>query len=576
MKLFSLSQILTAILLFPTNASLAYEREYDRPLKPVCSAIVSGEVSQQTVSEGPGLVSNFLNRVNKKPWEVTPLEREDLPDSTIKDLKINNFVAHLMERQLFENDRLSTRLNYELSHPLSNIKEIQDRQEMVKIWRDHPKAKEAFENLKLAFKELDRFSLAVYGDDQAEFRMKSVQSYHSFVWFLDALRIDKSYSSFRRYHDLPTNTMGLTLYFASDNELKLFGFSKSDYEEFANMERAIDEFLSVLKDLDHPEFQRLAGVFEYFQNPQLLKAEQQKIKFWDHFFPEKKREKIYDNRERAAQTRAVSVLAGLFVINEIEFYDFIGNLPGSKGTLPELIDSPDPELSIISGHNPTLVLDSAVDSVANSITLNEDQSIEVLVGPNFRGKSKYKQMIGLNVLLARMGGVVYADSYRSTVLSVLTSFNSESGSKSNDSLFSGKGRSQERFLEQFYKKNRTTIYLVDEIYYGTTPDQQLAFAIEFMIDMHKAGVIGVVTGQDHNLQSFIEHEQTNGRLQRIRLVHNTTHYTVEVGSATEREKNAVEVLEEIGGAYTERGFTDRARQRLEQIQKLQEKMKWEN
>ena len=487
------------------------------------------------------------------------LKREALPATTLHDLDLKRLTQLMVNDRTdrsvrFNNESFENRLYMELSNPIADLDQIKDRQSVIKELRENRSFRDSYENLIRAIQGLNLFAEGVFSDRSYPQRIR-LRSSHPLAAFFKFLSTLNSHS-YRTYGELfiPENsTKGLSLFLAEDRELKsLLGFSKEDpryNQKFAAMDAALADFLNELNQLRHPELIRLASVFNYFVNPSLIEGDQEKLRFIDHFWGNRKEWVSEYNLNIQTESRALALFAGIYALKELEFFLFLSRDSKVNMSLPNFVESAQSYLEIENGHHPKLVAEGA-NSVPNSAQLGgEDQiRIQAIVGPNFRGKSKYKQMLGINVLFARIGSLVFAERMSLSLITPLTSFESNIGTRrNNDSLFSGKCRSAFCMLNSLEEsEGRQYLFLMDEIFYGTDPVQQLAVSVTWTKRVARTHHIGVITAQDHDFHHWLEHEHSSDRMLSVQRLHNTRDYRIEYGSATEYDTNATEVVGEVG------------------------------
>lgn len=236
-------------------------------------------------------------------------------------------------------------------------------------------------------------------------------------------------------------------------------------------------------------------------------------------------------------------------------------------SMPEVLDNSDqPVLEMIDGHHPYIVGKMPGKSVANTVSLSangtpDETRLVLLTGPNAGGKSSFIEMIGVNVDLAQIGGMVYARKMRVTPMQIASSMRIESSMERGQSLFMAQSHRLQEIegtIEDRVNQNKVPVLvLYDEPFNGTSPEdypilqQSLALLLA-----SKRGVISVVATQDRRIQSL---EQPGNGIKNYHLsdAFEGTPYLLRSGPSTYR--NALDVLRDAGVSDE---FIRQARERI--------------
>jgi hypothetical protein len=149
------------------------------------------------------------------------------------------------------------------------------------------------------------------------------------------------------------------------------------------------------------------------------------------------------------------------------------------------------------------------DCVANSVSLNPTTRFYVISGSNMAGKSTFLRAIGLNLVLAKCGAPVRADSFAAGDLRLGCAIQIE------DSLLEGRSR----FLAEVERLKRIldlaaegpTLFLIDEMLSGTNSSDRRLVAASVVTELVRRGAIGALSTHDLALTEIAENKALHGR-----------------------------------------------------------------
>ncbi|MBI1266954.1 MAG: hypothetical protein GC193_05925 [Cryomorphaceae bacterium] len=151
---------------------------------------------------------------------------------------------------------------------------------------------------------------------------------------------------------------------------------------------------------------------------------------------------------------------------------------------------------IIEGGGHPLMLSK--NQVRNDFSISKKEPVIILTGANMAGKSTYLRMVGVNVLLAKIGAPVVA------VSAVIGDVRLFSSMRTRDSLQSGKSyffAELERLVHllEEVKRAPNTLVLLDEILKGTNSKDKEAGSKAFVMKLAKQQVLTLVATHDTSL-----------------------------------------------------------------------------
>lgn len=220
------------------------------------------------------------------------------------------------------------------------------------------------------------------------------------------------------------------------------------------------------------------------------------------------------SREKYLYEQLVQTLAGdLFSLQDsaagLAELDVLINLAERASTLrltaPQLVD--DNKVEIQAGRHP--VVEEIIDDpfVANDLTLNQDQHMLIITGPNMGGKSTYMRQNAIIVLLAHIGSYVPADSAQ---IGPIDRIFTRMGSA--DDLAGGRSTFMVEMTETaniLHNATANSLVLMDEVGRGTSTFDGLSLA--WSAAAHLAREIGALTlFATHYFEMTTLPEQTSG------------------------------------------------------------------
>lgn len=144
---------------------------------------------------------------------------------------------------------------------------------------------------------------------------------------------------------------------------------------------------------------------------------------------------------------------------------------------------------------------SELDRVCNDVRLGPDKRLILLSGSNMSGKSTLLRTIGCNMMLARCGAPVCAQSMQCRPMHVLTCFNVQDSLKDGTSLFMAELMRMKEIvnaIEENTANGLETFYLLDEILHGTNSRERriaVTIILERLLALKALGLIST-----HDLQ----------------------------------------------------------------------------
>ena len=163
---------------------------------------------------------------------------------------------------------------------------------------------------------------------------------------------------------------------------------------------------------------------------------------------------------------------------------------------PELVPGDDIIIESKNLGHPEIADDQRI---GNDYRLCRNGELHLITGSNMSGKSTFLRTIGLNLLLARMGAPVMAETMRCSLPKIWTSIKIQDSLAEGVSYFYAEVRRLKLILDEIKEDDAPVFYLLDELLKGTNSRERLIACralVEFLIH-HKAS--GLITTHDLEL-----------------------------------------------------------------------------
>jgi len=125
-------------------------------------------------------------------------------------------------------------------------------------------------------------------------------------------------------------------------------------------------------------------------------------------------------------------------------------------------------------------------------------NICIISGSNMSGKTTFMRTLGINLLLAKTGSYVCATNMETSIFNLVTSMRIADNLNEGVSTFYAELKNIKKILE-IAKKDRTTFFLIDEIFRGTNSVDRLDGAIMVVTNLHQLEISGLITTHDLEL-----------------------------------------------------------------------------
>ncbi|GAB1309741.1 DNA mismatch repair protein MutS [Urechidicola sp. KH5] len=171
-----------------------------------------------------------------------------------------------------------------------------------------------------------------------------------------------------------------------------------------------------------------------------------------------------------------------------------------NGVLPKINNNK--KLALINAYHPILLEKNKaekIDTVPQTLSLNNKQQIIVISGPNAGGKSITLKTIGLLQVMLQSGILIPVDEKSEIYIfdRILTDIGDNQSIENQLSTYSYRLNNMRQFLQ---KCNANTLFLIDEFGTGSDPELGGALAEIFLEEFYHKNAFGIITTHYANLK----------------------------------------------------------------------------
>lgn len=145
--------------------------------------------------------------------------------------------------------------------------------------------------------------------------------------------------------------------------------------------------------------------------------------------------------------------------------------------------------------------------VANDFELREKGTLGLITGSNMSGKSTFLRTVGVNLVLAQMGGPVCAKQFEFSLVQIYTSMRTQDNLEENVSSFYAELKRLKSLLD-LLQKDEPVFYMLDEILKGTNSDDRHKGAMSLIEQLIHLNCRGLISTHDIQLATLSK-EHTN-------------------------------------------------------------------
>ena len=220
---------------------------------------------------------------------------------------------------------------------------------------------------------------------------------------------------------------------------------------------------------------------------------------------------IYDEKQEVVKILrdlSATIRPSVFLIEEYIAFLIHTDLVGAKAKYAQEMNAILPKISrekkilFKDAYHPILWKknkEQSLNTVSQSIELNEKQQIIVISGPNAGGKSITLKTIGLLQIMIQSGILIPVDERSQTYIfdTILTDIGDNQSIENQLSTYSYRLKNMRNFLR---KCGENTLFLIDEFGTGSDPELGGALAEIFLEEFYYKKAFGIITTHYSNLK----------------------------------------------------------------------------
>lgn len=145
------------------------------------------------------------------------------------------------------------------------------------------------------------------------------------------------------------------------------------------------------------------------------------------------------------------------------------------------------------------------DVVLNDVVINEGASLKLITGSNMSGKSTYLRTIGVNMVLAKLGSRVYAETFKFYPHVLFTSFSIKDDLSEGVSSFMAEVL-RLKMLMQIIEESQNPFFFIDEVLKGTNSTDRVRSTLELIGSLTGLNCLGYITTHDLKIPESLNGE----------------------------------------------------------------------
>jgi hypothetical protein len=181
-------------------------------------------------------------------------------------------------------------------------------------------------------------------------------------------------------------------------------------------------------------------------------------------------------------------------------------------------------------------------------TLNLDnQRFIILTGSNMSGKSTFLRTVGINLVLAKMGSPVCAQSMTTYPFEVRSCMRVDDSLQDNDSYFYAELKRLKEIVD-YMKQNPNCFILLDEILRGTNSNDKQAGTIALIEQLVENNVIGIIATHDLEVCNLTDKHPTflANKCFEVEILDNNLYFDYQLRDGICRNKSAYFLMKKMG------------------------------
>ena len=184
--------------------------------------------------------------------------------------------------------------------------------------------------------------------------------------------------------------------------------------------------------------------------------------------------------------------------------------------------------------------------VPTSLNLDNQRFI-ILTGSNMSGKSTFLRTVGINLVLAKMGSPVCAQSMTTYPFEVRSCMRVDDSLQDNDSYFYAELKRLKEIVD-YMKQNPNCFILLDEILRGTNSNDKQAGTIALIEQLVENNVIGIIATHDLEVCNLTDKYPNflANKCFEVEILDNNLHFDYQLRDGICRNKSAYFLMKKMG------------------------------
>ncbi|PLX01117.1 MAG: hypothetical protein C0594_14310 [Marinilabiliales bacterium] len=185
--------------------------------------------------------------------------------------------------------------------------------------------------------------------------------------------------------------------------------------------------------------------------------------------------------------------------------------------------------------------------ITNSVTIQSKNDYQIITGANMAGKSTYLRTLGVNLVLAMNGSVVFAKEFTFKPAKIFSSMRTSDNLMDNESYFYAELNRLKKMLK-YIDDNDFTFVILDEILKGTNSEDKKkgsAIILKKLLQTNSCGVIAThdldLTEMDKKFPNQISNYHFNIDLEGDQMI-----FSYKLSPGVADKMNAILLMQEMG------------------------------
>ncbi|TKG88609.1 hypothetical protein EYV94_26775 [Puteibacter caeruleilacunae] len=185
--------------------------------------------------------------------------------------------------------------------------------------------------------------------------------------------------------------------------------------------------------------------------------------------------------------------------------------------------------------------------VVNDFELHDRGNINIITGANMAGKSTFLRTVGVNMVIGRCGGPVFAKEMKFAPIPIFTNMRTTDSLVNDESYFFAELKRLKALLTRL-EENKKLFVILDEILRGTNSIDKLNGSREFVRKMLGMGAVGMVATHDLKLAELEQEypDRISNQCFEVTLNEDSLSFSYKLTNGVTQTMNATFLMEKMG------------------------------